>query len=138
MGVLDAKTRDGGSLDDVVLVTTLLHEPIEEAASGVRDVMGAVSDFLDSVIDRIAMPRRIADGVRRIMFMVPRILAGKIGRFARTELFLPALDVAEIVLASRGESTQRLDALRREALPPAPMREHRRPSASPRQRGARR
>ena len=123
-------------------MTTLLYEPLEEAAGGVRDVMGAVNDFLDPVIDRIAMPRRIADGVRRIMFMVPRILAGKTGRFARTELFLPALDVAEIVLASRGESTAKIEAMRRDALPPPrdPGRGggERRPSSFPRQRGARR
>jgi poly(A) polymerase len=138
LDVLDRRTREEGPLDDVVLATALLYEPLEEAVQGVRDVMGAVNDFLDPVIERIAMPRRIADGVRRIMFMVPRILVGKIGRFARTELFLPALDVAEIVLASRGESTQRIEALRGEALPP-PSREHRRaPSAFPRQRGVRR
>ncbi|MBX3190581.1 MAG: polynucleotide adenylyltransferase PcnB [Labilithrix sp.] len=137
--LLDKKTREGhGALDDVVLMTALLYEPLEEAASGTRDLMGAVNDFLDPVIDRIAMPRRIADGIRRIMFMVPRILAGKIGRFARTELFLPALDVAELVLASRGESTHRIEALRRDAMPPPPTREARRTSAFPRQRGARR
>lgn len=141
MDALDRKTKQEGALDDIVLMTALLYEPLEEAAAGVRDVMGAVNDFLDPVIDRIAMPRRIADGIRRIMFMVPRILAGKTGRFARTELFLPALDVAEIVAVSRGDSTQRIETMRREALPPPP-REHargeRRPSSFPRQRGARR
>jgi poly(A) polymerase len=140
MGALDRKTKEEGPLDDIVLMTALLYEPLEEAAGGVRDVMGAVNDFLDPVIDRIAMPRRIADGVRRIMFMVPRILAGKTGRFARTELFLPALDVAEIVQASRDESIAKIEAMRRDALPPP--REHgrgeRRPSSFPRQRGARR
>jgi poly(A) polymerase len=140
MGILDKKTREDGALDDVVLMTVLFYDVLEEAAHGMRDLMGAVNDFLDPVIDRIAMPRRIADGIRRIMFMVPRILAGKIGRFARTELFLPALDVAELVLASRDQSTSAIEALRREALPPTPTREqHRRPSSSfPRQRGVRR
>ena len=137
MDMIDRKTRADGALDDVVLMTALFYDPLEEAAHGVRDLMGAVNDFLDPVIDRIAMPRRIADAIRRIMFMVPRILAGKIGRFARTDLFLPALDVAELVLAARGESTSAIEALRREALPPAPTRE-RRPSAFPRQRGVRR
>lgn len=142
MTALDKKTREEGALDDIVLFTALLHEPLEEAVSGTRDIIGAVNDFLDPVIERIAMPRRIADGIRRIMFMVPRILAGKIGRFARTELFLPALDVAEIVLQSRGESTQRIEQLRREAMPPAPPRDggrgERRTSSFPRQRGVRR
>jgi len=137
MDAIDRKTREEGALDDLVLVTALLYEPLEEAASGVRDVMGAVNDFLEPIIERVAMPRRIADGIRRIMAMVPRILVGKIGRFARTELFLPALDVAEIVLHSRGASTHGIEALRREALPP-PREPHRRPSTIPRQRGARR
>jgi len=138
MDVLDHKTRQEGPLDDVVLMTALLYEPLEEAVSGVRDVAAAVNDFLDLVIERIAMPRRIADGVRRIVFMVPRILAGKAGRFARTELFAPALDVAELLLASRGQSTASVLAMRREAAP-ANGREPRRASAFPRrERGARR
>ncbi len=137
MDAIDRKTIDEGILDDVVLMTALFYEPLEEAAYGVRDVMGAVNDFLEPIIERIAMPRRIADGVRRIMTMVPRILQGRIGRFARTDLFLPALDVAEIVLYSRGQSTAPIQALRREAVPQAP-REHRRPSSFPRQRGVRR
>lgn len=138
MRLIDERTRESGALDDVVLMTALFYDPLEEAAHGVRDLMGAVNDFLDPVIDRIAMPRRIADAIRRIMFMVPRILAGKIGRFARTDLFLPALDVAELVLAARDQSTTAIEALRREAMPPAPPRDHRRPSALPRQRGVRR
>jgi poly(A) polymerase len=139
MGLIDKKTRENGALDDVVLMTALFYDPLEEAAHGMRDLMAAVNDFLDPVIDRIAMPRRIADAIRRIMFMVPRILAGKIGRFARTDLFLPALDVAELVLAGRGQPTTAIEALRREAQPPLPTTPHRRtPSAFPRQRGVRR
>ncbi len=138
MTLLDKKTREEGALDDVTLMTALLYEPLAEAVHGVRDVMGAVNDFLDPVIDRIAMPRRIADAIRRIMFMVPRIVAGKLGRFTRTDLYLPALDVAELVLGARGRSTNAIQALRRDALPPPPTRENRRPSSLPRQRGARR
>jgi len=139
MDAIDRKTKDEGVLDDVVLMTALFYEPLEEAISGVRDAMGAVSDFLEPVIERIAMPRRIADGVRRIMTMVPRILQGKVGRFARTDLFLPALDVAEIVLKSRGQSTHAIETLRRDAMPAPPRGSGgRRPSSFPRQRGARR
>ncbi|MCL2724246.1 MAG: polynucleotide adenylyltransferase PcnB [Polyangiaceae bacterium] len=118
MSLLDAKTKGAGALDDVVLMTALLYDPLEEAASASRDVVGEVNDFLEPVINRIAMPRRIADGIRRIMFMVPKILAGRTGRFARTEMFLPALDVAELVVLSRGKSIHGIEALRREALPP--------------------
>lgn len=137
MDAIDKKTIEEGILDDVVLMTALMYEPLEEAATGVRDVMGAVNEFLEPIIERIAMPRRIADGMRRIMTMVPRIISGRVGRFARTDLFLPALDVAEIVLSARGMSTTAIEALRREAMPPSP-REPRRPSGIPRQRGVRR
>jgi poly(A) polymerase len=143
MDVIDRKTRDEGVLDDVVLMTALLYEPLEEAIHGARDIMDAVSDFLEPIIERVAMPRRIADAVRRIMTMVPRILQGRIGRAAKSELYLLALDVAEIVLASRGQSTHAIIALRREAMPTSsspsarPARDPRRFDAMPRSRGAR-
>ena len=64
------------------------------------------------------MPRRIADGIRRIVHG-PRILAGRIGRFARTDLYLPALDVAELVVTSRGRA-QRHPGARRSSSTHAP------------------
>ncbi len=138
MRLIDERTRAGGALDDIVLMTALFYDPLEEAAQGMRDLVSAVNDFLEPVIDRIAMPRRIADAIRRIVVMVPRIIAGRSGRFTRTELFLPALEVAELVLASRGESTSALEVLRREAMPTSATREPRRTSSFPRQRGVRR
>ena len=57
--------------------------------------MRAAAEFLDPVIERVAVPRRIADGVRRIVGMLPRLSAGKAGRFGRTDLMAPALDVIE-------------------------------------------
>lgn len=137
MSILDRKTKKDGALDDIVLMCSLFYEPMEEATQGVRDTLRAVSDFLDPVIERIAMPRRIADAIRRIMFMVPRILAGKIGRFARTDLFVPALEVAEIVLLSRGESTSAIEALRRQVAPPQNRDSRRSPSNFPRARARR-
>ena len=57
MGLLDKKTREDGALDDIVLMTALFYDVLEEAAAGMRDLMGAVNEFLDPVIDRIAMPQ---------------------------------------------------------------------------------
>jgi len=138
MDAIDRKTIEEGVLDDIVLMTALFYEPLEECMYGVRDAIGAINDFLEPIIERIAMPRRIADGVRRIMTMVPRIVQGRVGRFARTDLFLPALDVAEIVVRSRGENPQAIEALRREAMPTLPRESHRRSLPYTRQRGARR
>ncbi|HEX4445260.1 MAG TPA: hypothetical protein VH044_00930, partial [Polyangiaceae bacterium] len=72
----------------------------------------AASEFLDPVIERVAVPRRIADGVRRIVAILPRLAAGKAGRFARTDLIVPALDVLEAELLAAGRSAEAVHKMR--------------------------
>ncbi|HEY8042453.1 MAG TPA: polynucleotide adenylyltransferase PcnB [Polyangiaceae bacterium] len=113
MDAVDAMTRARGrALDDVVLWTVLLKEPLDEATSGERDKIRAASDFLDPVIERVAVPRRIADGVRRIVAILPRLAAGRAGRFGRTELMGPALDVLEAELLSTGKGVEAVQKMR--------------------------
>jgi len=109
---IDRRTREDGPLDDTVLWTLLLLEPMKEACEGVRDRAAAVADFLEPLIDRLAISRRYADGMRRIIAVLPRLLQGKAGRFARTEIFQLALDVAAAELTVLGEPTERVDRLR--------------------------
>src|SRR5579872_3836651 len=91
MNAVDAMTRTRGRpLDDVVLWTVLLQEPLDEACAGERDRIRAATDFLDPVIERVAVPRRIADGVRRIVAILPRLTAGRTGRFGRSDLMASA------------------------------------------------
>ena len=112
MSAIDAMTRARGrALDDIVLWTLLLKEPLDEACGGERDKARAAAEFLEPVIERVAVPRRIADGVRRIVAMLPRLAAGRAGRFARTDLIGLAIDAleAELVAAGRGpELAQKL------------------------------
>lgn len=92
---IDDQTRErGAAFDDVVLCTALLIEPMREACGGTRDRIAAAFDFLEPVVDRLNVPRRIADAVRRIVAMMPRLESGRAGRFARTPLY----DLAEQVL----------------------------------------
>jgi poly(A) polymerase len=113
MDAVDAMTRArGGALDDTVLWTLLLKEPLDEACAGERDRIGAATEFLDPIIERVAVPRRIADGVRRIAAMLPRLAAGRSGRFGKTELMLPALDVLEAELLAAGRSTELVQKMR--------------------------
>ncbi len=125
MDAIDRRTKElGRPLDDVVLWTALLHEPLDEACDGARDRVEAMVDFLDPIIDRIAMPRRIADALRRIMSVQSRLATGKTGRFARTELLEPALAVLELDLIARGKSLEMIDKMREDLpapshLPPA-------------------
>ncbi len=118
MDAIDAMTgARGQQLDDVVLWTVLLKEPLDEACSGERDKIRAAGEFLDPVIERVAVPRRIADGVRRIVAILPRLAAGRPGRFGRTELMGPALDVLEAELLSSGKSAEGVHKLRSNDAP---------------------
>ncbi|MDP9002157.1 MAG: polynucleotide adenylyltransferase PcnB [Myxococcota bacterium] len=118
MDAIDTMTRARGrSLDDIVLWTVLLKEPLDEACAGERDRIGCATEFLEPVIERVAVPRRIADGVRRIVAVLPRLAAGRAGRFGRTELMSSALDVLEAELLASGRGTDGVDKMRQAALP---------------------
>jgi poly(A) polymerase len=54
------------------------------------------------VVDRLNVPRRIADAVRRIGAMLPRLESGRAGRFAKTPLSALAHDVLTLRQAARG------------------------------------
>jgi poly(A) polymerase len=94
---VDARTKSRGApVDDLVLWTVLLLGPILEACDGERDRVAAAFHFLDPIIDRLAVPRRVADAMRRIVAILPRLLAGRAGRFARTDLFDVATEIVDI------------------------------------------
>ncbi len=138
LDALDRKTKElGRPLDDIVLWTSLLYEPLGEASYGAQDRLQACHEFLEPIIERIAMPRRIADAMRRIVAMVPRLAQGRVGRLIRTELIAPAIDVLEVDLVARGASTAIIDTLRQElaaAGPPVHVPRARRGRRFPRRR----
>ncbi|MDP9036261.1 MAG: polynucleotide adenylyltransferase PcnB [Myxococcota bacterium] len=118
MDAIDSLTRSQGRpLNDIVLWTVLLREPLEEACAGERDRIRSATDFLDPIIERVAVPRRIADAVRRIVAILPRLAMGRAGRFARTELMGPALDVLEAELIASGRPTEMVHKLRSANVP---------------------
>ncbi|MDP9149166.1 MAG: polynucleotide adenylyltransferase PcnB [Myxococcota bacterium] len=118
MDAIDSLTRSQGRpLNDIVLWTVLLREPLDEACAGERDRIRTAADFLDPIIERVAVPRRIADGVRRIVAILPRLAMGRAGRFARTELMGPALDVLEAELIASGRATEMVHKLRAANVP---------------------
>ncbi len=120
MDAVDKKTKaKGAPLDDVVLFTTLLCEPLEEVCGDPKDHGDSVHEFLDPIIERIALPRRIADAIRRIITIKQRLGRGAFARLARSEMIGPALDVLELDLLARGADASAVDALRAQ-LPPEP------------------
>jgi poly(A) polymerase len=121
LDAIDRHTREQGkALDDIVLWATLLSEPLEECVYGDQDRGDATADFLEPIVDRIAMPRRIADAIRRIRTMLPRLAQGKGGRLLKNEVARYALETLEIELAAKGETLDGLAKMREEALAFAP------------------
>ncbi|MET0594909.1 MAG: polynucleotide adenylyltransferase PcnB [Polyangiaceae bacterium] len=103
LGEVDRRTVErGAAFDDIVLSTLLLLEPMREACEGERDRVAAAYGFLDPVIARLAMSRRVADAVRRIVSILPRLGAGRAGRFARSALSDLAMQIYEIERSARG------------------------------------
>jgi poly(A) polymerase len=94
---VDALTRQREApLSDLALCAALLLEPMLEVCEGARDRMRAAGEFLEPLIDRLNVPRRIADALRRIVALLPRIEAGRGGRFQRTALFAEAVVIQSI------------------------------------------
>jgi len=120
MQAVDQKTMHDGVRDDLVLWGALLAEPLGEATFRARDVGLAASEFLEPIVERIAMPRRIVDGLKRIIGVLPRLRPGRVGRFARSELIGVALETLEIDLLARGLATDSVAQMREEVLALAP------------------
>jgi len=112
LGFIDERHRAGHALDDTVLWTLLLLEAMKESCENQRDRGGAVTDFLDSLIDRLAITRRCADGMRRIVAALPRVHNGRPGRLLRSETFPLVLDVAEADRLSSGASLKPIHKMR--------------------------
>jgi poly(A) polymerase len=111
LAFMDEATKSNGAFDDAVLWTLLLLEPLKEACDGARDRSAAAADFLEPLAERLNIPRRFADTMKRILGVLPRLEGGKAGRFARTELFDLALTVAHADLVAQGASIAPLKGL---------------------------
>lgn len=81
---IDRRVQEDGTLDDTFLWAALLLEPMREACFGERDRAEAAYEFLEPIIDRLNVPRRIADPVRRVLAALPRLESGRTGRVGRS------------------------------------------------------
>jgi poly(A) polymerase len=103
---IDRRTIENGPLDDVVLWTVLLAEPLREACDGARDRVEMAHEFLEGVVDRLNVPRRIAESIRRIVALMPRLESGRGGRFSRTPLYPVAMEVLDIYRNALGDAAE--------------------------------
>jgi poly(A) polymerase len=88
------------------LWTVLLAEPLREACDGARDRVEMAHEFLEGVVDRLNVPRRIAESIRRIVALMPRLESGRGGRFSRTPLYPVAMEVLDIYRAALGDAAE--------------------------------
>ena len=108
---VDRVTRERGApLDEVVLIAVLLAEPLKEACQGARDRVEAAYRFLETIVDRLNVPRRIAEPVRRVIAILPRLESGRAGRFQRTSIYPAAAEIAGLYARARGEELAEGDA----------------------------
>lgn len=98
-----AITDDAGSLSDVLLWAALLVEPLLEACDQTSDPRRAARDFLEPVIERLNLPRRIAESVERIVAILPRIEAGRGQRQQKSALYPLAVRLAALRAVARGD-----------------------------------
>jgi hypothetical protein len=68
--------------------------------------MAAAYDFLEPIVERLSVPRRIADAMRRIVAALPRLESGRASRFTRTTLYSTALEVMNLSAAAREETSE--------------------------------
>lgn len=119
---VDRRTQAGVVFEDTLLWIALLLEPMREACMGQDDRVQAAYDFLEPIIDRLNVPRRIADPVRRVMVMLPRLESGKMGRLARSSLYPLAQEVialrqAALLLDGEPSSDRASSAETEQAIP---------------------
>jgi poly(A) polymerase len=94
---LDELNLQGPPVDDIVLLCCVLVEPMLEACEGRADRLDACYEFLEPIVERLAVPRRIADALRRIVAILPRLAAGGSTKFSRTPLYPLAAQVLECI-----------------------------------------
>jgi poly(A) polymerase len=116
---IDARTKRGAPLHDMVLLYALLEDGMNEACAGAADLALAVDDFIDPLMRRLAIPRRFADGLRRIHPMVCKLHANPRARIHRSEFAPLAVDAFELSLLAERRDIDAVHAIRA-TLPPNP------------------
>lgn len=105
--VVDARVRAGGKLSDAVLFAALLQGPGEEVMDGARDPLGAFEDFMQSISARLAVPRRIKEQLKALLWSQRLLRAGKVERLAQRDFFLDAQQLYALELEAQGRPVPR-------------------------------
>lgn len=118
---IDRMTAErGGPLDDLVLLASLLREPIREWSEGARtreEWRVAVEEKIAEIGERMAITRRTSEGLGRIYAAEARLRAGRSGGFLSTPLGPLARDLAIVNHVADGAPAERIAKLRALDIP---------------------
>ncbi len=94
---VDEQTRrNEAPPDDIVLWSALLLEPLLECVDGQKDRTRAAHEFLEPIVERLNLPRKMSDAMVRIVAMLPRVEQGKSARVRKSALLPFAQQIHEL------------------------------------------
>src|SRR5690606_35585143 len=93
--------ENDGPLEDTILWCALLIEPTRESSMDAPDRARATQDFLEPIVERLSLPRRASDSVRRIVAMMPKLDQGRATRLKKNPLYSTAVEVWQLHRAAR-------------------------------------
>jgi hypothetical protein len=94
---VDEQTRrNEAPPDDIVLWSALLLEPLLECVEGQKDRTRAAHEFLEPIVERLNLPRKMSDAMVRIVAMLPRLESGKSARMRKSALLPFAQQIHEL------------------------------------------
>lgn len=102
LDAIDAMKEDGELPSDSVLFAALMLGPIDEAVRGERDPLAAYDNLMDDVVDTLAVPRRMKERIRNIVYAQRRLRAGKLGTMPRRDYFHDAATLFALECDARG------------------------------------
>ena len=102
LDAIDALKQDGQLPSDAVLFAALMLGPIEDAVHGERDPLAAYDGLMDDVVETLAVPRRMKERIRNVVYAQRRLASGKLGTMTRRDYFDDAATLFAIECDARG------------------------------------
>ena len=102
LDAIDALKQDGQLPTDAVLFAALMLGPIEDAVRGERDPLAAYDGLMDDVVETLAVPRRMKERIRNVVYAQRRLASGKLGTMTRRDYFDDAATLFAIECDARG------------------------------------
>lgn len=99
---LDALKKADALPSDSVLFAALMLGPLEEALAVDRDPLGAYEALMTDVVETLAVPRRMKERVRNVIYAQRRVASGKVSGILRRDYFDDAATLFEIDCDARG------------------------------------